>query len=98
MLRPSPRQPCRRAYPCSPPFTALRNARPCRIHPAGTALLAWPGCPPLTDCGSFTPPLSGPFDGLPRSALARLGQLGRILRLRVAEKLVVGVLGSKVRC
>ena len=30
--------------------------------------------------------------------LTRLGQLGRILRLRVAEKLVVGVLGSKVRC
>jgi hypothetical protein len=30
--------------------------------------------------------------------VTRLGQLGRILRLRVAEKLVVGVLGSKVRC
>src|SRR6516165_10496401 len=83
MLRPSPLQPCRRAYPCSPPFTALRNARPCRIHPAGpagTALLAWPGCPPLTDCGSFKnrlrkrfkPLLSGPFDGLTRSALAML--------------------------
>src|SRR5207248_10540504 len=35
-----------------------------RIHPAGTALLARPGCPTLTDCGSFKPPLSGPFDGL----------------------------------
>ena len=34
----------------------------------------------------------------PCAALTRLGQLGRILRLRVAEKLVVGVLGSKVRC
>ena len=28
MRRPSPLQPCRRAFPCSPPFTALRNAHP----------------------------------------------------------------------
>jgi hypothetical protein len=35
---------------------------------------------------------------LPSRSVTRLGQLGRILRLRVAEKLVVGVLGSKVRC
>src|SRR5262249_18043155 len=35
----------------------------CEIHPAGTALLAQPGCPTLTDCGSFRRPLSGPFDG-----------------------------------
>src|SRR6516162_3759218 len=77
MLRPSPLQPCRRAYPCSPPFTALRNAHPryARIHPAGTALLAWPGYPALTDCGSFKGPLSGPFDGLTRSDLGRIEPL-----------------------
>ena len=34
----------------------------------------------------------------PTASHTRLGQLGRILRLRVAEKVVVGVLGSKVRC
>src|ERR1700738_3906907 len=45
-----------------------------RIHPAGTALLARPGCPTLTDCGSCKLPLSGPFDGLTRSDL---GQLSR---------------------
>src|SRR6516165_247244 len=28
MLRPSPLQPYRRASPCLPPFTALRNAHP----------------------------------------------------------------------
>jgi len=44
MLRPSPLQPCRRACPCSPPFTALQNAHPAirRIHPASTALSARP--------------------------------------------------------
>src|SRR5689334_3329640 len=76
MLRPSPLQPCRRAYPCSPPFTALRNAHTIRrIHPAGTALLGRPGCPTLTDCASFKRPLSGPFDGLSRSDLGRIEPL-----------------------
>src|SRR5262249_45577542 len=28
MPRPSPLRSCRRAFPCSPPFTALRNADP----------------------------------------------------------------------
>src|SRR6516162_774565 len=46
-----------------------------RIHPAGTALLARPGCPTLTDCGSFEPQLSGPFDGLTRSGLGRIEPL-----------------------
>src|SRR5207248_3958814 len=40
-----------------------------RIHPAGTALLARPGCPTLTGGGSCGRPLSGPFDGLTRSDL-----------------------------
>src|SRR5271166_4334035 len=46
-----------------------------RIHPAGTALLARPGCPTLTDCRSFKRPLSGPFDGLTRSDLGRIEPL-----------------------
>jgi hypothetical protein len=46
-----------------------------RIHPAGTALLARPGCPTLTGCGSFKRPLSGPFDGLTRSDLGRIAPL-----------------------
>src|ERR1700730_14918597 len=46
-----------------------------RIHPAGTALLARPGCPTLTGCGSFKRPLSGPFDGLTRSDLGRMAPL-----------------------
>ena len=46
-----------------------------RIHPAGTALLAGPRCPTLTDCGSFKRPLSGPFDGLTRSGLGRIEPL-----------------------
>jgi hypothetical protein len=39
---PSPLRPCRRAYPCSPPFTALRNAVR-RIHPDERRLIgpAW---------------------------------------------------------
>src|SRR5271165_2440964 len=43
MPRPSPPRPCRRAYPCSPPFTVLRNAHPRyavsirRAPPAGPA-------------------------------------------------------------
>src|SRR5438105_1035656 len=44
-----------------------------RIHPAGAALLARPGCPTLTGCGSFGGPLSRPFDGLTRSDLGRFG-------------------------
>src|ERR1700704_1677238 len=73
MPRPSPLLPCRRAFPCSPPFIALRNAHPryVRIHPAGTALLARPGCPTLTGCGNFGAPVSGSFDGLTRSGLGR---------------------------
>src|SRR5690348_3558997 len=46
-----------------------------RIHPAGTALLARPGCPTLTGCGIFKRPLSGPFDGLTRSDLGRIEPL-----------------------
>src|SRR5439155_3710063 len=46
-----------------------------RIHPAGTALLARPGCPTLTGCGSFGGPLSRPFDGLTRSDLGRIEPL-----------------------
>src|SRR6516162_4802726 len=46
-----------------------------RIHPAGTALLARPECPTLTDCGSFKRSLSGPFDGLTRSGLGRIEPL-----------------------
>src|SRR5229473_4667550 len=77
MLRPSPLQPCRRAFPCSPPFIPLRNAhsRYVRIHPTGTALLARPGCPTLTGCGSFGRPLSRPFDRLTRSDLGRIEPL-----------------------
>src|SRR5262249_42273425 len=76
MLRPSPLRPCRRAYPCSPPFTACESASTIRrIHPVGTALLARPGCPTLTDSGSFKRPLSGPFDGLTRSDLGQVEPL-----------------------
>ena len=46
-----------------------------RIHPAGTALLARPGCPTSTGCGSFKRPLSGPFDGLTCSDLGRIAPL-----------------------
>jgi hypothetical protein len=46
-----------------------------RIHPAGTALLARPGGPTLTGCGSFKCPLSEPFDGLTRSDLGRIAPL-----------------------
>src|ERR1700736_4140565 len=70
MLRPSPLQPCRRAYPCSPPFTALRNEHPRYAVSIRRAPPCWPGLfPTLTGCGSFKRPLSGPFDGLTRSDL-----------------------------
>ena len=46
-----------------------------RIHAAGTALLARPGCPTLTACGSLKRPLPGPFDGLTRSELGRIEPL-----------------------
>jgi len=42
-----------------------------RIHPAGTALLARPGCPTLKlQASAF-----GPFDGLTRSDLGRIEPL-----------------------
>ena len=77
MLRPSPLQPCRRADPCSPPFTALRNAHPRYAVSIRRAPPCWIGlgCPSLTDCGSFKRPLSGPFDGLTRSDLGRIEPL-----------------------
>ena len=50
---------------------AKRASRIRRVHPAGTALLARPGCPTLTGCGNFGAPVSGPFDGLTRSGLGR---------------------------
>src|SRR5260221_9706095 len=49
------------------PYTTLFRS----VHPAGTALLARPGCPTLTGCGNFGAPVSGPFDGLTRSGLGR---------------------------
>src|SRR6516164_2216050 len=77
MHRPSPLQPCRRADPCSPPFTALRNAHPRYAVSIRRAPPCWIGlgCPSLTDCGSFKRLLSGPFDGLTRSDLGRIEPL-----------------------
>src|SRR6202045_5297765 len=39
MPRPSPLPPCRRAFPRSPPFTALRNAHP-RVGPPSARVFA----------------------------------------------------------
>jgi len=41
-------------------FHCIRKRAPTirRIHPAGTALLAWPECPTPTGCGILRPPLS----------------------------------------
>src|SRR5262245_47810718 len=41
----------------------------------GHRLVGRPGCPTLTDCGSFKRPLSGPFDELTRSDLGRIEPL-----------------------
>src|SRR5207302_550850 len=66
-----------------------------RIHPAGTALLARPGCPTLTGCGSFGGPLSRPFDGLTRSDLGRFG--GGIEQQVIDDRFVlVGDVGDRV--
>src|SRR5271165_3428084 len=43
MRRPSPLQPCRRAFPCSPPFIALRNAHPRYVVSIRRAPPCWPG-------------------------------------------------------
>src|SRR5713101_7603589 len=77
MPRPSPLQPCRRAFPCSPPFIALRNAHPRYVVSIRRAPPNWPGLGvrTLTGRGSFGRPLSGPFDGLTRSDLGRIEPL-----------------------
>src|ERR1017187_2150598 len=74
MLRPSPPRPCRRAFPCQSPFSALRNAYPRsrHVHLAVTALSGpRPGYPTFTGSGSLRRPLQGPFDGLTGSDLGR---------------------------
>jgi hypothetical protein len=71
MLRPSPLQPCRRAFPCSPPFTALRNAHPRYVVSIWRAPPRWPGLDIRR----------GQWTGAPRPAFARTysltGLLGR---------------------
>src|SRR6266851_1455517 len=69
----------KRGFPCALYHRDTRSYKRAstrrRIHPAGTALLARPGCPTLTGCGSFGGPLSRPFDGLTRSDLGRIEPL-----------------------
>src|ERR1700730_17197069 len=74
MTRPSPPLPCRRAFPCSPPFIALRNAHPRYVRRAPPVGSAWVS--DLNRLRSFRRSLSGPFEGL---TSLRLGQppLGR---------------------
>src|SRR5579863_6053714 len=63
MPRPSPLLPCRRAFPCSPPFIALRNAHPRYVvSSAGHRLVGAAGVSDLTGCGSFwRPPWTGVY-------------------------------------
>src|SRR5205814_1520940 len=90
MPRPSPLQTCRRAFPCSPPFIALRKAHPRYVVSIRRAppCLAQPGCPTLTGCGSFRRPFWGSFDGLTRSELGRTspfrGEGGKVWNRRFA--------------
>src|SRR3954447_15284858 len=73
MPRPSPLRPCRRAFPCSPPFIASRNAHRRYVVASQRAPpvdLALPS--DFTGCGSSRHPLSGPSDELTRSDLGRL--------------------------
>ena len=74
MPRPSPLLSCRRAFPCSPPCTAMRNARPRYVRRAPPVGSAWVS--DLNRLRSFRRSLSGPFEGL---TSLRLGQppLGR---------------------
>src|SRR5438445_157342 len=76
MLRPSPPQPCRRAFPCSPPFIALRTRIHDTSYPSGGHRLVGPAwVSDLNRLRKLQAFAFGTFRWLTRSDLGRIAPL-----------------------